>query len=75
MTPLETSLLQLSDALKTVEMEQDYMKMRERVHRNTNESTNSRVVWWSIFEVVLLLSTSLLQVYYVRKIFEVRRVV
>ena len=64
------------------------MRMRERVHRNSNvvpvphsflclasESTNSRVVWWSLFEVIVLLAMSLWQVYYLKRFFEVKRVV
>jgi len=74
-TPLETAILQLSAELSAVQSEQSYMKMRERAHRNTNESTNSRVVWWSIFEVVMLLAMSAWQIYYLRRFFEVKRIV
>ena len=28
-----------------VQIEQRYMRQRERAHRNTSESTNLRVVW------------------------------
>jgi len=75
LSPLEQLILQLSEAIRTIDQEQAYIKMRERVHRNTSESTNSRVIWWSVFEVILLLSMSLLQVFYLRKIFEIKRVV
>eukprot|EP00013_Stygamoeba_regulata_P023789 CAMPEP_0177648926 /NCGR_PEP_ID=MMETSP0447-20121125/11093_1 /TAXON_ID=0 /ORGANISM="Stygamoeba regulata, Strain BSH-02190019" /LENGTH=186 /DNA_ID=CAMNT_0019151609 /DNA_START=122 /DNA_END=679 /DNA_ORIENTATION=+ len=51
LSPLENSILLLSDGLHSVEEEQEYMKMRETVHRNTAESTNSRVMWYSLLEV------------------------
>jgi len=74
-TPLETAILQLSEGLNSVMNEQGYMRMRERAHRNTSESTNSRVVLWSLFEVVALLAMSLWQIYYLRRFFEVKRIV
>lgn len=67
--------MQLSEGLTAITNEQAYMRMRERVHRNTSESTNSRVVWWSAFEVIVLLAMSLWQIYYLRRFFEVKRIV
>ena len=32
-----------------------------------NESTNSRVLWWSFFEMMALLSMSIWQIYYLRR--------
>lgn len=68
--PLETQILQLSAAISAVHNEQKYMKMRETRHRYTNDSTNSRVLWWSFFEAVILIGASLFQVYYLRRFFE-----
>merc|ERR1712142_1192250 len=56
-------------------LEQDYMAVRERVHRSINESTNSRVVLWSFFEALVLVAMTLGQIYYLKQFFEVRRVV
>ena len=36
--------------------------MRERTHRNTSESTNARVLWWSLIEAAALVAMSVLQV-------------
>ena len=58
-----------------VKHEQEYMSVRDRIHRAINENTNSRVVMWSFFEAVVLFSMTLGQVYYLKRFFEVRRVV
>lgn len=51
------------------------LQVRDRIHRAINESTNSRVVMWSIFEASVLLVMTLGQVYYLKRFFEVQRVV
>ncbi|XP_072934446.1 transmembrane emp24 domain-containing protein 2 [Epargyreus clarus] len=72
---LEDMIKELSTTLKTVKHEQEYMQVRDRIHRAINESTNSRVVMWSIFEASVLLLMTLGQVYYLKRFFEVQRVV
>lgn len=66
---------ELSTALTGVKHEQEYMEVRERIHRAINDNTNSRVVLWSFFEAVVLVIMTLGQVYYLKRFFEVRRVV
>jgi dolichyl-phosphate-mannose--protein O-mannosyl transferase len=49
-----------------------YIVVREMVHRNTAESTNSRVKWWSIFQLGVVGGNGLFQVWYLKRFFEVR---
>jgi len=72
-TPLNAAVNQLSDAITAIASDQKYLKMREEAHRNTNESTNSRVLWWSIFEMVVLVGMSIWQIYYLKRFFEDKR--
>ena len=51
------------------------LQVRDRIHRAINENTNSRVVMWSFFEALVLVAMTLGQIYYLKRFFEVRRVV
>lgn len=61
----------LSDLLSQVKDEQSYIVMRERTHRNTAESTNGRVKWWSIFQLGVLIGVGIFQVWWLKRFFEV----
>ncbi|KIV78875.1 hypothetical protein, variant [Exophiala sideris] len=73
--PLEAEVRQLSELLAQVKDEQAYIVVRERTHRNTAESTNSRVKWWSIFQLGVLIGEGIFQVWWLKRFFEVKRVV
>jgi len=72
---LNEMIQQLSMSLTGVKHEQEYMEVRDRVHRAINDSTNSRVVWWAFFESLILVAMTMGQVYYLKRFFEVRRVI
>lgn len=61
----------LSDALAQVRDEQSYIVVRERVHRNTAESTNGRVKWWSVFQLAVVIGEGVFQVWWLKRFFEV----
>lgn len=69
-TPLETEIMMLADAITKVEDEQQYMWARERAARDTNESTNARVLWFSVIEAVVLVSIGLWNINSLRSFFE-----
>lgn len=62
----------LSEALAQVKDEQSYIVVRERVHRNTAESTNGRVKWWSMFQLMVVIGEGVFQVWWLKRFFEVR---
>ena len=73
--PLEVEVRQLSELLAQVKDEQTYILIRERTHRNTAESTNARVKWWSVFQIGVLVGEGVFQVWWLKRFFEVKRVV
>jgi len=73
--PIEREIRALSAGLTSVKDEQEYIVVRERRHRNTAESTNDRVKWWSIAQAIVLFAIVGWQVYYLKSFFEVKRVI
>lgn len=56
--PIDREIRDFASKLYAVKDEQDYIALRERRHRKTAESTNGRVVWWSILQGLVLVSDS-----------------
>ena len=72
---LETSIRKLLELVYDVKNEQNYIVVRERTHRNTAESTNSRVKYWSSIQLAVVVLNSLFQVFYLKRFFEVKSAV
>lgn len=68
---LDASVRALNNLVHSVKAEQGYIVIRERTHRNTAESTNDRVKWWSVFQVIVVIANSIFQIYYLKRFFEV----
>ncbi|ODV93719.1 hypothetical protein PACTADRAFT_51480 [Pachysolen tannophilus NRRL Y-2460] len=72
---LDVAIRKLTELTYDVKNEQSYIVVRERTHRNTAESTNSRVKWWSVFQLLVVIANSMFQIYYLKRFFEVKTVV
>ncbi|VDN11207.1 unnamed protein product [Dibothriocephalus latus] len=66
---------ELASSVMSAKHEMEYLEVRETLHRAINENTNSRVVLWAAFEALIIVGMSLGQVYYLKRFFEVRRMV
>lgn len=55
--------------LQQIDHLQSYHYHRERQHRNTAESTNARVQWWTLGETAVILAAISVQVFIVRSWF------
>jgi len=69
LTTTERMVLELSESLYTIQQEQLYLKSREKIHRDTVESTNARVKWYTVLELFVLVAMSTWQLYALRSFF------
>eukprot|EP01117_Protostelium_nocturnum_P009946 TRINITY_DN3543_c0_g1_i1.p1 TRINITY_DN3543_c0_g1~~TRINITY_DN3543_c0_g1_i1.p1 ORF type:complete len:218 (+),score=58.82 TRINITY_DN3543_c0_g1_i1:130-783(+) len=67
---MELRIRRLSNRLKDIRSEQNYQRGREEVFRNTSESTNARVMWWSIGQTTILILCGLWQITHLRGFFK-----
>jgi len=67
---LDAEIVELLNNIRALKDDQQYTRVRERAHRDTAESTNERVQWYSIFQVVLLVIVCVFQLWYLRYRFE-----
>lgn len=67
--PINVKISELREALESVTSEQKYLRARDARHRHTNESTQKRVIFYTIGEYLLLILASGLQVVYIRRLF------
>ncbi|RKP03461.1 hypothetical protein CXG81DRAFT_23858 [Caulochytrium protostelioides] len=65
--PVETAVAEVLNGLRGIIDEQKYMVAREATHSRTAKSTNSRVLWWSLFQTVLLFGVCFLQVTLIKR--------
>jgi hypothetical protein len=65
----------LADRTNDILDQQVFAITREAVHRQTAESTNSRVMWWTFAEVLSLIVLATFQVFYLKSFFEVKQVI
>jgi hypothetical protein len=70
--PIERTIMELSDGLTELQEEQKYLRSVERVHRETIETTNVRMLYWSMFEVFVLITMGFFQIYYLKRFLEVK---
>lgn len=73
--PLEVELRRLEDLSESIVQDFAYMRKREEEMRSTNESTNSRVLYLSIFSMLCLLGLATWQVLYLRRYFKSKKLI
>jgi len=73
--PLEIELKRLEDLSESIVQDFAHMRQREEEMRDTNESTNSRVLYFSIFSMCCLLGLATWQVLYLRKYFKSKKLI
>jgi len=70
---LAAKVRDLNDRLEDIRREQQYQREREEDYRNLSESTNSKAVWYSIAQIVVLIGTCTWQLRHLKRFFEDRK--
>jgi len=73
--PLELQLRKLEDLTDSIVNDFQQMKKREEYMRNTNESTNSRVLYFSVFSMICLIVLAMWQVMYLKRYFKTKKLI
>lgn len=73
--PMEVELKRLEDLADAVVNDFAYMRQREQEMRDTNESTYSRVLYFSIFSILCLFGLATWQLFYLRRFFIAKKLI
>lgn len=73
--PAEVDLQRVHELTKEITKDLMYLKAREERMRDTNESTNSRVKWFSICIILCLIGLGVWQIQYLRNYFKVKHII
>ncbi|RWS06598.1 Transferrin-like protein, partial [Dinothrombium tinctorium] len=75
LSELQLRVRQLLDQVEQISKEQNYQRYREERFRQTSESTNSRVLWWSLGQTIILLAMGFWQMRHLKSFFEAKKLV
>ncbi|XP_003692624.1 transmembrane emp24 domain-containing protein bai [Apis florea] len=73
--PSEVELKRLEDLSEAIVQDFARMRKNEEEMRDTNEATNTRVLYFSIFSMCWLLGLSIWQVLYLRRFFKAKKLI
>ncbi|KAG0203947.1 vesicle coat component [Mortierella sp. GBA30] len=73
--PMEVELRKLEDLVKDILDNMEHLQAREERMRNTNESTNARVQWFSTLTMFVLIALGLWQIFYLKRFFRKKRLI
>jgi len=69
MTQVETSIVNIYDAMKVIELYQNHHRIREANGRIVGQSLNDKVMMWSVGQSFIIVALGLVQVFVLRQFF------
>jgi len=72
---LQLRIRQLLDQIEQITKEQAYQRVREERFRQVSDSTNARVLWWSLGQTVILIFMGIWQMRHLKSFFEAKKLV
>lgn len=73
LSAIEVEIRKLTDKVNQVRAEQNYQRAREAEFRDTSESTNSRVMWYTILQTCVLVVAGVWQVLRLKTFFKTKK--
>lgn len=75
LSELQLRIRQLLDQVEQITKEQAYQRIREERFRHVSDSTNSRVLWWSLGQSIILILMGVWQMRHLKSFFEAKKLV
>nr|CAX70991.1 Transmembrane emp24 domain-containing protein 4 precursor [Schistosoma japonicum] len=72
---IQLRVRQLLDQVQSIAKDQNYQRVREENFRKLSESTNRRVTWWSVAQLILLICIGFWQMRHLRAFFQAKKLV
>jgi len=72
-TPIQNAIATIEENFEKIERQQQQYRIREHMHRDTAEETNTRVTTWSLMSAVLIMMMCFGQIFYIRRLFSDKR--
>lgn len=72
---IEKQLDRMREMAMAIKEEMIYMRGREEEMRDTNESTNTRVLWFNIMTLSIIGAMGLWQIYYLKRYFQMKKLI
>ncbi|KAA6404339.1 MAG: putative emp24/gp25L/p24 family protein [Streblomastix strix] len=66
---LQGSMDSLQETLSSITREQNYIKQKEQIARNASQQTQSKVILWSVIQILVVLSATAGQFFFFTRIF------
>ncbi|KAG2374916.1 hypothetical protein C9374_010290 [Naegleria lovaniensis] len=71
--PIVKSVLRLTEGLSEIQQEQKFYRTREESHRDLAETTNTKVMFWGVAEMIGIVVMAVGQVFVLRQFFKTTR--
>ncbi|XP_054982964.1 transmembrane emp24 domain-containing protein 9-like [Sorex araneus] len=75
LSQLHLRLRQLVEQMEQIRKEQEYQRWREERFRQTSESTNQRVLGWSVLQTLILVAIGVWQMQHLKGFFKAKKLV
>uniref|UniRef100_A0A6B2LHZ1 GOLD domain-containing protein n=1 Tax=Arcella intermedia TaxID=1963864 RepID=A0A6B2LHZ1_9EUKA len=72
---LQLEARKLNDRAHGIRNEMAYQKQREEDFRSTSESTNTRAMWWSVYQIVIVLASVYFQLKHLKGFFRKKKLI